>query len=83
MKAVKGNKEYAINEEQKASYQEAGYDILDDNGKMIASGRGKNVSMELYEKALEENKKLKKELTAMKKEASQSKEKTGEEKAGE
>ena len=84
MKAVKGNKEYAISEEQKASYQEAGYDILDDNGKMIACGRGKNVPMELYEKALEENEKLKKELAAREKEVPEkSKEKAVKEKVGE
>ena len=43
MKAVKGNKDYAINRSPE-SYQEAGFDILDDNGQMIANGRGKNVS---------------------------------------
>ena len=83
MKAIKENKEYTINSDAKAAYQEAGYDISDDNGKMIARGRGKNVSAELYEKALEENEKLKKELAAVKKEASEkSKEKAVKEKAG-
>lgn len=83
MKAIKENKEYTINSDAKAAYQEAGYDIFDDNGKMIACGRGKNVSVELYEKVLEENKKLKKELEAVKKETSErTKEKAVKEKAG-
>lgn len=90
MKAIKENKEYTINSDAKAAYQEAGYDIFDDNGKMIARGRGKNVSAELYEKALEENEKLKKELAAVKKElaavkkeaSEKSKEKAVKEKAG-
>ena len=33
MKAIKENKEYTINSDAKAAYQEAGYDIFDDNGK--------------------------------------------------
>lgn len=83
MKARKENKEYTITPDSKEAYQEDGYDIFDDNGKMIARGRGKNVSTELYEKVLEENEKLKKELKAIKKEASEkSKEEAVKEKAG-
>lgn len=43
MKAVKRNKEYTIDEKQKKSYQEAGFDIYDNNGEKIAYGRGKTV----------------------------------------
>lgn len=43
MKAVKRNKEYMIDEKQKKAYQDAGFDIYDDNGKRIAYGRGKTV----------------------------------------
>lgn len=83
MKARKENKEYTITPDSKEDYQEDGYDIFDDNGKMIAQGRGKNVSVELYERVLEENEKLKKELKAVKKEASEkSKEEAVKEKAG-
>lgn len=83
MKAIKDNKEYTINSNAKAAYQEAGYDIFDDDGKMIARGRGKNVPVELYEKILEENEKLKKELAAREKEVPEkTKEKAVKEKAG-
>lgn len=43
MKALKGNKEYIIDETQKKAYVEAGFDIKDDDGKVIAYGRGKTV----------------------------------------
>ena len=33
MKAVKGNKVYDINETAQKSYQEAGFDILDEDGR--------------------------------------------------
>lgn len=48
MKASKNNKEYLIHESQEKSYQEAGYDILDDDGKIILYGRGKTVPYEDY-----------------------------------
>jgi len=57
MKAVKGNKVYTIEEPQKKSYQDAGYDILSDSGDLLAYGRGKTVPFEEYEavkRALEE-----------------------------
>lgn len=43
MKAVKGNKEYSIGESQQKGYQDAGFDIYDDGGALIAYGRGKTV----------------------------------------
>lgn len=48
MKAVKGNKEYSIDDTQKKHYQDAGYDILNDSGDTIAYGRGKTVPYDDY-----------------------------------
>ena len=45
MKAVKGNKVYTIDEMQKNFYTDSGFDILDDEGRVIAYGRGKNGSL--------------------------------------
>lgn len=59
MKAVKGNKEYNIEESQQKSYRDAGYDIFDDNGTLIAYGKGKTVPYDDYMK-------LRKELDAAK-----------------
>lgn len=74
MKATKGNKVYTIDETQKAMYKAQGYDITDDQGKVIEYGAGKSVSYEEYktleEKALKlekENKKLKDEIKELKK----------------
>ena len=44
MKATKGNKVYTIDETQKAMYQAQGYDIVDDEGKIVQYGAGKTVS---------------------------------------
>jgi len=41
MKAVKGNKEYTIAETQKDQYVRDGFDIVDDNGKVLQTGAGK------------------------------------------
>lgn len=43
MKAAKGNKEYAIDKSQQKAYQDRGFDIIDDDGSIIAYGRGKMV----------------------------------------
>ena len=74
MKAVMENKVYTIDETQKAMYQAQGYDIIDDEGKVIQYGAGKSVSYEEYkeleEKAVKlekENKKLKEENKELKK----------------
>lgn len=73
MKATKGNKVYTINETQKAMYQSQGYDIVDDEGRVIQYGAGKSVSYEEYKtledkskKLEEENKKLKGEIKKLK-----------------
>lgn len=74
MKASLENKVYTIDETQKTIYQAQGYDILDDEGKVIVYGAGKSVSYEEYraleEKAIKlekENKKLKEENKELKK----------------
>lgn len=59
MKATKGNKVYTIDESQKKHYQESGYDILDDDGTVIAYGKGKTVPFEEYQKVLRELETLK------------------------
>lgn len=73
MKATKGNKVYTIDETQKAMYQAQGYDIVDDEGKVIQYGAGKSVSYEEYKiledkakKLEEENKKLKDDIKKLK-----------------
>ncbi len=59
MKAAKGNKEYVIDESQQKSYQDSGFDIIDDDGDIIAYGRGKTVPYGDYAA-------LKEELEALK-----------------
>ena len=51
MRAVKGNKEYTIDESQQKSYQDAGFDIVGDDGQVTAYGRGKTVPYDEYVKA--------------------------------
>lgn len=58
MKAVKGNKEYTINESQKKFYQESGFDIFDENGEVVAYGRGKTVPYDDHMRAVEEIERL-------------------------
>jgi len=50
VKAVKGNKEYNIDESQKKSYQDAGFDIFDFSGNLIDYGKGKTVPYGKYMK---------------------------------
>lgn len=57
MKAVKGNKEYAIDETQKKQYQDAGFDIVED-GTVIGYGRGKTVPYDDHMKAVKEIERL-------------------------
>ena len=58
MKAVKGNKEYTIDESQAKAYKDAGFDLYDAEGKQIAWGRGRTVSYEEHMRAVEEIGKL-------------------------
>lgn len=54
MRAVKGNKEYTIDESQQKSYQDAGFDIVGDDGRVTAYGRRKTVPYDEYMKAVKE-----------------------------
>lgn len=86
MKAVKGNKVYDVNETTQKSYQEAGFDILDDDGQVISYGRGKTVHFDEYmalkkekEQLQLENRELKEQLDSLERTQADS----GEEKAQE
>lgn len=48
MKAFKDNKVYTIGESERAHYIASGFDIQDDEGNVIAYGRGKTVPYEQY-----------------------------------
>lgn len=61
MKAKKENKVYDVNETTKIRYLAEGFDIYDDNGKILEMSDKKTISYEEYEKVLNEIKKLKKE----------------------
>ena len=63
MRAVKGNKVYTIDEGQKAHYRDAGFDIMGDDGEIIAYGKGKTVPYDEYEALKAENEALKEKLT--------------------
>lgn len=51
MRAVKNNKEYSIDESQKKAYQDAGFDIYDEDGELVAFGQGKTIPYEVYQQA--------------------------------
>lgn len=54
MTAEKGNKVYTIDESMKARYEADGFDIKDDSGKVISTGKGKTVPYEDYQKVVDE-----------------------------
>lgn len=84
MKAVKGNKEYTINEASQKGYQDMGFDILDEDGKVVAYGRGKTVPYGDYVALMEENQKLHERIAELESAADQGAEKkAGTKKAGE
>lgn len=62
MKAVKANKEYEITESEKKGYIDQGFDIIGDEGKTIAYGRGKTVSYDEYMRVVKELEELKASL---------------------
>ncbi len=67
MFAVKGNREFAVNNEtERAEYVKAGYDIVDKDGKIIEAGKGKTVSYDKYEALQKENAELKAENEKLK-----------------
>lgn len=58
MRAVKGNKEYTIDETQKKGYLDSGFDVLEDDGTVIGYGRGKTVPYDDHMKAVKEIERL-------------------------
>ena len=65
MKAVKGNKEYTIEQSQQKFYQDSGYDIKNDSGEIVAYGKGKTVPYGDHAKAVEEIGRLQDELARL------------------
>ena len=65
MTAEKDNKVYSIDEGQVAAYQTAGYDIYDDDGKVIAYGAGKTVAYEEYMALKKENEELRAKIAEL------------------
>lgn len=68
MKAIKGNKEYLITESQIKGYQDRGFDIVGDDGELIAYGRGKKISYDEYVKLQSEKNSLVEQLNGLLKE---------------
>ncbi len=66
MKAIKENKEYTVDEVSKEKYLAMGYDIVDDNGSVLERSPKSTVSYAEYAKLLEENEKLKAEISKLK-----------------
>lgn len=61
MKAVKGNRAYTITETEKETRRAEGFDIYDDEGKLVEYAKGKTIP---YEEHLAEIGKLTAALTA-------------------
>ena len=66
MKAIKNNKEYTVDEDTKKAYLAQGYNICDDNGKVIEYAPTATVKRVEYDKLLKENEKLKAENKKLK-----------------
>lgn len=70
MIAVKANRTYQITEQEKEARRADGYDIYDEDGKLIAFAKGKTIPYEEYlaevERLKAENKKLTDELKKLK-----------------
>lgn len=66
MKAIKENREYTITESDITSFKNEGYDIYDDNGKLVAYGTGKTVPYEKYAKLVEQFESANDEIVALK-----------------
>lgn len=62
MKAVKANKEYSITEAEKKGYIDQGFDIINDDGTILAYGRGKTVPYDEYMKVVNELEEVKASL---------------------
>lgn len=60
MRAVRSNQEYFVTEETKEAYLKDGFDIYDDDGKLLEHGKGRRVSQQDYEKVCMELQEAKK-----------------------
>lgn len=78
MKAKKANKVYTVNEVSKEAYLREGYDIYDDNGKLLKRSPVSTVAYAEYEKLEKQVEALKKENKALKAELSKLEAKAGE-----
>ena len=67
MKALKGNREYAISEAEKSFYKKQGFDIVNDKGEVIEYGAGKTVPYEQYAAVMQELEELKSKKKTLKK----------------
>lgn len=76
MKATKGNKEYVIDGAQVKSYQSSGFDVKDDEGNVIAYGKGKTVPYESYMAIVKEKENLQERIRKLEKEKKALQEKT-------
>ena len=52
MKAIKDNKVYNVDENNKSDYLARGFDIYDDNGKLLESSPSSTVSRKEYDELL-------------------------------
>ena len=66
MRAVKDNKVYNISEMQKEEYLTLGYDIYNDEGKLLEHSPKTTVSYAEYEKVVKERDELKSQLEKVK-----------------
>lgn len=67
MVAVKSNKVYKVDETNKKAYLAQGYEIQDGKGNVLEVPADKSVPYADYQKVVEENKKLKAEISKLKK----------------
>lgn len=67
MYAQKGNKVYSVTEQTKTQYLADGFDIVDDNGRIIDVAPNKTVSYAEYKRVVDENAKLTAEIKKLKK----------------
>ena len=64
MKAVKQNKVYTVDKKSMDSYAAKGFDIYDEDGKIVKHGAGKTVPYGEYDAAIAKGKAMESELAA-------------------
>ena len=68
MLAVKDNRCYTINDADITRYTREGYDVFDENNKLIAYAAGKTIAYGKYLDLQKENEELKRQIAALEKE---------------